>query len=175
MFKNYSLLFKWYPPLEKVSQLPSHTKRLVFFDRGDIIALIVTQLIVGVFSFFVLFGTFFGDLEVPVLVLIFFVFVLAASWCVVFGEVYRLVTKKMTALARDDDWLYLDELDPKRVRIQDIQEVVIFKTGVNFRVTNTLYFRMKDGRSIGRTDLQWWPMEKVIELLEQQDISVVRK
>lgn len=160
-------------PFEKISAFPKNAKPLLFQGKGILYFIIVFYFLMGLgFICFISLGLS-GRFEFPVISAILLMLLTLVPLVFASRNLYRLVTNKMICLARDDEWLYLDELDPRRIKIADIQEAIIITKSIgNAQRIEFLEFKMKDNTTTERLNVTWWHLDNLYATLVQLEIPV---
>lgn len=160
---------------QKIKRFPSNVTPLLSLKKSDTQMLAFLQILLGLFFLFCFYLKSIGYFYLPLILTIFFAAIMVMAFAVALRNIYRLTNNKILCLARDTKWLYLDELDPRRIKLSEIQEAVIIENSVKLQRSYSLRFKMKNGKTLGRFSVTWWPVKEIKPVLTKQHIKVIEK
>lgn len=161
--------------LQKINSFPANIETLLLFHKNNSWVLICIQILVTLFFLFILGATATGSLPGTTFSTLLFTFITFFSIYTIINQVTRIFSNKNICLAKDHDWLYIDEFNPKKIKIDQIAEVEVIEVLLKLQPHHYLAFKMKDGKTVGSEAIDWWPVDEIFVKLEKQGVKVVKK
>lgn len=163
------------PYIQKIHSFPKNAETLLLFEEesSKFVIFVMTSLIV--FFLFVLNLPIYKTLPSTIFSTLLFIFILCSASYTLVRHLFRIASKKNICLAKDQDWLYIDQFDPKKIKLDQIKEIQVIKSTFRMYTNYYLAFEMKDGQIVGKDSITWWPTEKLPFILEKHNLPVVQR